>query len=142
MQIQKQVRLLFNDLKVGGRSNKEYSLQILFDGGCCAVAAQYGRRGAALTRGYLTTGAGWSKAAVYMPPEEAETVYRIELTEKVRAGYAVDSESASSSPPPAASPTEASLVSSGVESAGVPPCELLTEIDEATALRLIESEQY
>jgi hypothetical protein len=142
MQIQKQVRLLFNDLKVGGRSNKEYSLQILFAGGCGAVAAQYGRRDAALTRGYLTPGAGWSKAAVYMPPAQAETVYRIKLTEKVSAGYAVDSASASSSPPPTASPTEASLVSSGVESAGVPPCELLTEIDEATALRLIESEQY
>jgi len=140
MQIPKQVRLLFNDWKVGGRSNKEYSLPILFAGGCGAVAAQYGRRGAALTRGYLTPGGGWSKTAVSRAPELAETVYRIKLTEKVRGGYAVDSESAANAPPPQV--TEASLVSSGVESAGAPPCELLAEIDEATALRLIESEHY
>jgi bifunctional non-homologous end joining protein LigD len=134
MQITKQVRLLFSDLKVGGHSDKEYSIQFLADGEQgAAVAAQYGRRGAALTSGYLTQGAGWSKTVVVMTPAQAQAAYDRKLNEKLSDGYIADAPAVS----PGA-PTEVSTPSSGVERAGEPPCELLTEIDEATALRLVE----
>jgi bifunctional non-homologous end joining protein LigD len=140
MQIQKQVRLLFNDLNIGGRSDKEYALQLLSDGSRAAVAAQYGRRGAALTIGYLTSGAGWSKTVVVMTPAQAQAAYDRKLNEKLSDGYVADSPAAPASP--ASSPTEVSTASSGVENAGEPPCELLTEIDERAALLLVEDKNY
>jgi len=143
MQIQKQVRLLFNDLNIGGRSDKEYALQLLSDGSRAAVAAQYGRRGGPLTSGYLTTGAGWSKTVVEMTPEQAQAAYDRKLSEKQAGGYvAENSQATSDTPRPASQPTEVSTLSSGVENAGEPLCELLTEIDEAAAERLVEDPNY
>jgi len=138
MQIQKTSRLLFSDLAAGGHSDKEYRLQLLADGERgAAVAAQYGRRGAALTSGYLTTGAGWSKTVVVMTPAQAQAAYDRKLNEKLSDGYVADAPAT-----PASAPTEVSTASSGVENAGEPPCELLTEVDERAALLLVESPDY
>jgi len=138
MQIQKTSRLLFSDLAAGGHSDKEYRLQMLADGERgAAVAAQYGRRGAALTSGYLTAGAGWSKTVVVMTPAQAQAAYDRKLNEKVSDGYQLDAPAAAAS-----APAEVSTPSSGVENAGEPPCELLTEVDERAALLLVESPDH
>jgi len=138
MQIQKTSRLLFNDLATSGHSDKEYRLQLLVDGSRAAVAAQYGRRGAALTGGYLTPQAGWSKTVVEMTPEQAQAAYDRKLNEKLANRYVADAPATPETP----RPTEISTSSSGVENAGEPPCELLTEIDERAALLLVELPDY
>ena len=134
--VTKSARLLFSDLARGGHSDKEYRLQLLADGAQAAVAAQYGRRNSALTSGYLTAGSGWSKSVVVMDPVQAQVAYDRKLTDKRVNGYMPDVSAT------APADSEVNTASSGVESAGEPPCELLTEIDERTALRLVENPDY
>ncbi|MGC2742046.1 MAG: DNA ligase [Candidatus Angelobacter sp.] len=105
-----------------GNSDKEYHVQLVSAGDLFAVNFQYGRRHSTLSEG--------SKTAIPVSYEQAKKIYDKLVKEKQGKGY---TEGISGTP-------YAGTPKSGQQSGHLP--QLLNQIDEATAFRLIEDPDW
>lgn len=118
--------LYYNDLAVGGSSDKEYRIQITKSGAGYLVQFQFGRRGGTLQTGTKT------KEPVTL--QEAENIYNKLCREKLSSGYkGTEAEEASPLPP--------AILAADVGRSRY-PSELLEEIDEEEAEAFIKDVRY
>jgi bifunctional non-homologous end joining protein LigD len=119
--------LFYSDIAVGGRSDKEYHVQLIPApaGGLVLVNFQYGRRGGPLTSG--------TKTPNPVPLAEGQKVFQRLLKEKTAKGYRSSTDGSS--------PAPTTPVGAG-GSANEMPCELLEEVTEDEARGLIENDSY
>lgn len=122
----KSMTLYFNDLAVGGKSDKVYSAQIVKVNGGFVVDFQFGRRG-----GTMQTG---SKTPDPVPLEEAESIFASLEREKRGKGYTDPKAQTAPSQAPSAVPADAGRTKY--------PAELLEEVPTDAALRYIADGTY
>jgi bifunctional non-homologous end joining protein LigD len=116
--VKEQISLYYRE----GNSDKEYHVQLVSAGDLFTVDFQYGRRHSTLTES--------TKTAVPVPFEQAKKIYDKLVKEKMAKGYI---EGLSGTPYSGTS-------KSGQRSGNLP--QLLNQIDEATAFRLIEDPDW
>ncbi|HET6844293.1 MAG TPA: WGR domain-containing protein [Candidatus Angelobacter sp.] len=116
--VKEQISLYYRE----GNSDKEYHVQLVSTGDLFAVNFQYGRRGSTLSES--------SKTAVPVSFEQARKIYDKLVKEKKGKGY---TEGLAGTP-------YAGSAKAGQQSGNLP--QLLNQIDEATALQLIEDPEW
>jgi bifunctional non-homologous end joining protein LigD len=118
--------LYYNDLALGGSSDKEYRIQVTKQGSGYIVQFQFGRRGGTLQAGLKTN------APIAL--EQAEAIYERLVREKVSKGYIGAEAQTALAPTP--------IEKSGIQGRTAYPVELLEEIGRDSVDEYIKSCRY
>ena len=129
------VVLQLSNLNQGGTAHKEYRLTLVELAGGWFCNFEYGRIGSALRPG--------TKTPTPVSKEEARRLFNKYLSEKTSEGYRIISNTAVALPPARVEQAHQIITQAAPECANeYRPCELLSEIDEAEAMRLIKDPTF